>query len=181
MAALEKKTLGYKERCPKQRSAYQQNLTAARQGSKLLVYVDEAGFRCESFRRYAYAPRGECVLGLISSQRTRTTTLLAARIENTFTATRLVQGGCKAEDFNNYLAEVLCPRLSADHIVIMDNARLHKTPRTRDLIEASGAELMFLPPYSPDYNPIEHDFANIKRKREYHPEKSIEDIIQMYK
>lgn len=61
----------------------------------------------------------------------------------------------------------------------MDDARLHKTALTRELIEASGAELMFLPPYSPDYNPIEDDFANIKRKREYHSEKSIEDIIQM--
>ena len=146
-----------------------------------MVYVDEAGFRSESFRRYAYARRGECVLGLISSQRTRTTTLLAARIENTFTATKLVQGGCKAKDFNDWLDEVLCPRLTENHLVIMDNARLHKTLRTRELIQASGAELMFLPPYSPDYNPIEHDFANIKRKREYQPEKSITDIIQMYK
>ena len=64
----------------------------------------------------------------------------------------------------------------------MDNARLHKTPRTRELIEAVGTELMFLPPYSPDYNPVEHDLvSNIKRKREYHLEKSIEDLIQMYK
>lgn len=178
--AHEKKTLGYKERCPKQRRAYRQELAAAQADGKSLVYVDEAGFRSESFRRYAYAPRGECVLGLISSQRTRTKTLLAARIENTFTAHKLVQGGCKANDFNDWLADVLCPKLASDHVVIMDNARLHKTPRTRELIEAVGAKLMFLPPYSPDYNPVEHDFANIKRKREYHPEKSIEDIIQMY-
>ena len=152
-----------------------------RESGKCLVYVDEAGFRCESFRRYAYAPRGECVLGLISSQRTRTMTLLAARIENTFTATQLVQGGCKAKDFNDWLAKVLCPLLGSEHVVIMDNARLHKTPDTRELIETAGAELMFLPPYSPDYNPIEHDFANIKRKREYHPEIPLEDIIQMSK
>ena len=83
-------------------------------------------------------------------------------------------------DFNNWLAETLCPRLTSNHVLILDNARLHKTPRTRELIEASGATLMFLPPYSPDYNLIEHNFANIKRHREYHPEKSIEDIIQMY-
>ena len=83
-----KKTLGYKERCPKQRSAYRQTLASAERCGKSLVYVDEVGFRAESFRRYAYAPRGECVLGLISSQRTRTTTLLAARIENIFTATK---------------------------------------------------------------------------------------------
>ena len=51
---------------------------------------------------------------------------------------------------------------------------------TSRIIEASGASLMFLPPYSPDYNPIEHDFANIKRHQQYHSEKAIEDIIQMY-
>ncbi len=176
-----KKLIGYKERCEDKRQTYLQKLAALKALGKSIVYTDESGFRQESHRRYAYATRGECVLGLISSQRSRTTTLLAARIENTFTAAKLVQGGCKATHFNDWLAEVLCPRLSSDHVVIMDNARLHKTPRTRELIEATGAELMFLPPYSPDYNPIEHDFANIKRKREYYPEKSIEDIIQMYK
>lgn len=64
----------------------------------------------------------------------------------------------------------------------MDNARLHKTRRAQELIEASGAQLMFLSPYSPDYNPIEHDLvSNIKRHWEYHPEKSLEDIIQTSK
>ena len=62
----------------------------------------------------------------------------------------------------------------------MDNARIHKTKRTRDLIEASGASLLYLPPYSPDYNPIEHDFANIKRFREYNKDKTLEAIINMY-
>ena len=82
---------------------------------------------------------------------------------------------------NDWLAEELCPRLTSNHVLILDNASLHKTPRTRELIESSGASLMFLPPYSPDYNPIEHDFANIKRHREYHPERTLHDIIQMYK
>jgi len=176
-----KKQIGYKERCDQKRQAYLQAFAVLKASGKSVVYADESGFRQESYRRYAYARRGECVLGLISSQRTRTTTLIAARMENTFTAARLIQGGCKAEDFNNGLDEVLCPRLSSDHVVIMDTAGLHKTPRTRELIEATGAELMFLPPYSPDYHPIEHDFANIKRRREYHPEKSIDDIIHMYK
>ncbi len=62
----------------------------------------------------------------------------------------------------------------------MDNARIHKTKRTRDLIAASGASLLYLPPYSPDYNPIEHGFANIKRLREYNKAKTLEEIINMY-
>ena len=134
---------------------------------KSVVYVDESGFRDESHRRYGCAPKGEKVFGLISSQRTRTTTLIAARFDDAFTAARVFKGSCKAVDFNDWLAEQLCPRLTSKQVVILDNARLHKTPRTRQLIEDSGATLMFLPPYSPDYNPIEHDFANIKRHREY--------------
>ena len=55
---------------------------------------------------------------------------------------------------------------------------LHKTSRTRPLIEATGASLLFLPPYSPDDNPIEHDFANIKRRGEYNPDATLEEIIQ---
>ena len=145
-----------------------------------MVYADESGFRDESHRRYGYAPKGKSVYGLISSQRSRTRTLLAARFEGTFSATRLLQGGCKSADFNDWLAEALCPRLTANDVLILDNAMLHKTSRTRELIEAAGARLLFLPPYSPDYNPIEHDFANIKRKREYNPDSTLEDIIQEY-
>ena len=180
MGTPEKKTTGYKERCAKKRQAYQKQLAQLKAAGKSVVYVDESGFADHSYRRYGYAPRGEEVFGLISSQRTRTTTLIAARFEDTFTAARLFKGSCKAKDFNDWLAEELCPRLNPKHIVILDNARLHKTHQTRELIEAAGALLMFLPPYSPDYNPIEHDFANIKRIREYHSQKSIDDIIQMY-
>ena len=93
---------------------------------------------------------------------------------------RLLQGGCKSADFNDWLAEALCPHLTEDHVLILDNAMLHKTLRTRQLVERTGAMLLFLPPYSPDYNPIEHDFANIKRKREYNPDSTLEDIIQEY-
>ena len=179
-AAREKKTLGYKERCPEKRHAYLQQLAAVKASGKSVVYADESGFRDESYRRYGYAPKGKEVFGLISSQRTRTTTLIAARFEDTFTAAQVFQGSCKAVDFNDWLAEKLCPRLTPDHVVVLDNALLHKTSRTRELIEGVGASLMFLPPYSPDYNPIEHDFANIKRHREYHPEMTLHDIIQVY-
>ena len=174
-----KKTLGYKERCPKKRSAYRQDLAALRQAGKSIVYADESGFRDESHRRYGYARKGEAVYGRISGfQCTRTMTLLAARFQGTFTAVRLLQGGCKSADFNDWLVEALCPHLTANHVLILDNAMLHKTSRTRELVEATGADLLFLPPYSPDYNPIEHDFANIKRKREYHPDSTLKDIIQ---
>ncbi|MXV74538.1 hypothetical protein F4Z99_09685 [Candidatus Poribacteria bacterium] len=61
---------------------------------------------------------------------------------------RLLQGGCKSTDFNDWLAEAVCPRLTANHVLALENAMLHKTSRTRELIEATGASLLFLPPYS---------------------------------
>ena len=78
-ASREKKRIGYKERCDDKRQTYVHELDMLKAAGKLVVYTDESGFRQESHRGYTYAPRGECVLGLISSQRTRTTTLLAAR------------------------------------------------------------------------------------------------------
>lgn len=176
-----KKTLGYKERCEQKRKTYREQLASEKHHGKSLVFVDESGFRSESYRRYGYAPKGEPVFDLISSQRTRTTTLLAARIDNVFTTPFLFEGSCNADRFNKWLECQLCPRLEENHLVIMDNARIHRTQRTRELIEASGAALLYLPPYSPDYNPIEHDFANIKRLREYNKDKTLENIINMYK
>ena len=179
-ASREKKTLGYKQRCDEKRAAYCQALAVKEAAGKSAVYVDECGFCAESFRAYAYAPQGDPVLGLISSQRTRKTTMVAARIENTFTAFCLFDGSCNAQRFNKWVQEELCPLLSSEHLVIMDNARIHKTARTRELIEACGAEILFLPPYSPDYNPIEHDFATIKRLRAYNADIPLDEVINMY-
>lgn len=179
-AFLEKKTLGYKQRCDTQRAAYRRTLAEKHAAGKTIIYTDECGLRAESYRRHGYARKGEPVLGLVSGERTRTTTLVAARIGSTFTAPCLFEGGCDAACFNAWVETYLCPRLSQKDVVVFDNARIHKTLRTRELIQAPGAEILFLPPYSPDYNPIEHDFANIKRLREYNADISIDDVINMY-
>ena len=144
------------------------------------VYIDETGFSEEDFRRYAYAPRGVCVEDKVPSRRYRSTTLIAARLEGCFTAPLLFEGSCDAVAFNIYLSEMLCPLLDDSHVVIMDNASFHKGSETEALIRDSGASLLFLPPYSPELNPIEKDFANIKRIRQYNAETSIDDIIKVY-
>ncbi len=177
---ITKKTLGYKQRCDEKRTIYRQDLAIKEAAGKSAVYLHACGFCDESFRPYAYAPKGEPVFGIISSQRNRKTTMIAALIETTFTAFSLFEGSCNAEHFNTWLRDELCPRLSSKYLVIMDNTRIHKTQLTRQLIEASVAELLFLPPYSPDYNPIEHDFANIKRLREYNADLPLNEVINMY-
>ena len=92
----------------------------------------------------------------------------------------LFEGSCDAIAFNTWLKKMLCPLLNDKHVVILDNASFHKGWKTADLITATGASLLFLPPYSPELNPIEKDFANIKRIRQYNAETSIDEIIKMY-
>ena len=147
---------------------------------KKLVYIDESGFRKTDFRRYGYAPKGICVEAQVPSHRYTTTTLIAARLDGCFTVPLLFEGSCDTVAFNTWLSEMLSPLLDESHVVIMDNASFHKGSQTAALIQASGASLLFLPPYSPELNPIEKDFANIKRIRQYNAEASIDDIIKVY-
>ena len=71
--------------------------------------------------------------------------------------------------------------LNENSVVVLDNASFHKSTGTKELVEQTGAKLLFLPPYSPDLNPIEHDFGALKKIREYNHEKTIDEIIRMYK
>lgn len=82
---------------------------------------------------------------------------------------------------NTWLWEMLCPLLTEKHVVILDNAGLHKRSQIVGRISSCGARLLFLPPYSPELNPIEKDFANIKRMRQYTAEASIDEFIKVYK
>ena len=104
-----------------------------------------------------------------------------AQLNNKLIAPKLLSGSCNAQRFNTWLDEELSPHLDANSLVIMDNARIHKTTETQALIQTRGASVLYLPPYSPDYNPVEHKFANIKKLRSYNPDKPIEDIINVYR
>ena len=147
---------------------------------KECVYVDESGFGPTMTRQYAYAPKGRRVYGLRSGHRRPRTSLIAARIGNRFTAPLLFEGTCNTAVFNHWLDTQLCPRLNATQVGVMDNVPFHKSAKTRELIECTGATLLFLPPYSPDLNPIEHDFAILKRRREYNEHATLDALIQAY-
>ena len=178
----EKKTLTYKQQCLAKRQTYLEALDAeVRVKGKTPAYVDECGFPSSELRRYAYAPKGICVNDKISgSHRYKSTSLIAARIGDRFTAPVLFQGASDKLAFNAWLEHQLCPLLDETHVVIMDNASLHKGSETARLISQTRASLLFLPPYAPELNPIEKDFANIKRRYQYNSETSIEQIIKVY-
>jgi transposase len=98
----------------------------------------------------------------------------------TLQAPCLFEGSCTTALFNAWLAQALCPLLHRDHVVVMDNAPFHKSALTHALITSTGATLLFLPPYSPDLNPIEHDFATLKRQREYREQDSLDTLVRTY-
>jgi putative transposase len=92
----------------------------------------------------------------------------------------LFEGTCDTVVFNAWLKMRLCPRLTGEPLVIMDHAAFHKSPETLHLMKKTGATLLFLPPYSPDLNPIEHDFSALKKHREYQEPTSLAQIVKAY-
>lgn len=127
-----------------------------------LVFLDESGVTTEMTRRYGRGPRGERVCEGAPGGHWRTLTLLGAITMEGLLATMTIPEPTDGDVFLAYLEQVLCPRLRPGQVVVMDNLSAHKHSRVRALIEQAGAELLYLPPYSPDFNPIEKCWSKIK-------------------
>ena len=113
-------------------------------------------------RRYGRAPCGErCRLAVPLGHR-RTTTITAALRTTGLVATALFEGATNGQRFLDYVAHTLVPTLRPGDTVVLDNLCVHKVAGVRKAVEAAGARLLFLPPYSPDFNPIEQAFAKLK-------------------
>lgn len=178
--SLIKKRRGYQERAPLRRRWFLRLRERFLRRGKQPVYIDECGLAPSTVRRYGYAPKGQRVDGLVSGHRRPRTSLMAARMDGRLAEPCLFEGTCDTAVFNAWLKTRLCPRLNAQHLVIMDHAAFHTSPETAPLIEATGATLLFLAPYSPDLNPIEQDFAALKRRREYQELATLDDIVKIY-
>jgi transposase len=109
------------------------------------------------------APRGERLIDKTPHGHWKTTTLIAALGIKGMRCSTVVDGAVNADVFEAFVEQVLVPQLRPGDMVIMDNLSSHKRARTRELIESAGAELDYLPPYSPDLNPIEMVFAKVKQ------------------
>ncbi len=109
------------------------------------------------------APRGERLIAKTPHGHWKTTTLIAALGIAGMRCSTVVDGAINGDVFEAFVEQVLVPHLRKGDVVVMDNLSSHKRSRTRLLIEAAGAHLVFLPPYSPDLNPIEMIFAKIKQ------------------
>ena len=127
-----------------------------------LVFIDETGLSTKMARLRGRALRGERCRAGIPHGHWKTTTFVGALRLGGMTAPLVYDGAMNGMVFLAYVEQVLLPTLEIGDVVIMDNLPAHKTAGVRDAIERAGARLMFLPPYSPDLNPIEMAFAKLK-------------------
>ena len=127
-----------------------------------LVFIDETWAKTNMTRSHGRCPKGERLrMGFPHGHR-KTTTLVAGLRMSGMIAPMVLDGPINGDWFEAYVFQVLAPELRPGDIVIMDNLSSHKRASVRELIEAAGATLRFLPPYSPDFNPIEKAFSRLK-------------------
>lgn len=127
-----------------------------------LVFVDEMGTNTSLCSRYAYSPKGRRAYAQVPRNRGANTTLLASMSLEGMGPCLAVEGATTTTVFEVYIERVLAPSLRRGQIVVVDNLGAHKSERASELVEERGCQLLFLPPYSPDFNPIEEAFSKIK-------------------
>lgn len=128
-----------------------------------LVFLDESGVTTEMTRRYGWGPRSERVREAVPAGHWRTLTVLGALTTGGVLASMSIESPTDGDVFLAFLEQVLAPRLEPGHLVILDNLGAHKIVGVRQIIEACGASVLYLPPYSPDFNPIEQAWSKLKQ------------------
>jgi transposase len=127
-----------------------------------LVFVDETGAKTDMARSHGYAPAGQRLVDAVPYGRWHTTTFVAALRADGLGAPMAVDGAVNGELFLAYVRQVLVPELRPGDVVVMDNLGSHQVAGVREAIAGAGCRLLYLPPYSPDLNPIEQAFAKLK-------------------
>jgi transposase len=130
--------------------------------AKRLIFVDEMGTNTSLSPLYAWAPKGQRAYSSVPRNRGANTTVLSSMSAGGMGASLTVEGATTSAVFEAYVEQVLAPTLRKGQVVVMDNLSAHKGERVRELIEERGCELIYLPSYSPDLNPIEEAFSKIK-------------------
>ena len=144
--------------------------------SARLVFIDETGLNTKMARLYGRSPTSQRCVTRVPHGHWQTSTFIAALRAERITAPFLIEGAVNADVFTAYLQAVLCPELHPGDVVILDNLSTHKVPGVAELITARGASVRYLPPYSPDLNPIEMAFAKLKANLRQAAARSLKDL-----
>jgi len=161
VAAQKKSPIAQEERDEQKRGLWR--WLASRFESRRLVFVDESGFTISMDRLRSRAPRGERAYGRVPRNRGKNQTLIASMsLQGGMGGCMCIEGATDAAVFEAYVEEVLAPSLLEGQVVVLDGLGAHRTARVRELIEGRGCDLLFLPSYSSDLNPIEGTFSKLK-------------------
>jgi transposase len=167
---VKKKVFLYKERDENKRQEYLNEIQELKKED--IFYVDESGIQEHLVRERCRSPRGERVYGEKSGQKFARQNIIAAWNDGKIIAPMGYQHNCDSQLVETWVEKVLIPELTPGKVVIMDNARFHNPARLKKLIESAQCRLIFLPPYSPDLNPIERIWDWLKNK--------IRDIVHLF-
>jgi transposase len=157
-----KKTLLYRERNEEKRANYIEKVKNI--PLKDLVYIDESGIDHNDIKTSCWAKRGAKIIGERSGKRRTRTSVIAALNGDEIKAPIRFTGTANTELFVYWIENILLPTLIAGQVVIMDNCSIHKSTKVKSLIDSVGCKLIYLPPYSPDLNPIENYWAVMKNQ-----------------
>lgn len=135
----------------------------SRDDAARLIFIDETWAKTNMTRLRGRAPVGQRLIAKVPQGHWKTTTLIAALDRTGIRCWTVVDGAVNADVFEAFIEQVLLPTLTPGDVVVMDNLSSHKRARTGELVRSRGAEVLYLPPYSPDLNPIENVFAKIKQ------------------
>lgn len=143
-----------------------------------LVFIDESGAKTNMTRSRGRAPRGQRVIERVPHGHWQTTTMISAIRSTGPCAAAVVSGATDTDVFLAYVQHVLVPQLRTGDVVILDNLQPHKPQQVREMIEAAGAALLYLPPYSPDFNPIENMWSKVKQHLRSAAARTFETLLE---
>jgi len=146
-------------------------------GSENIIYFDESGFEDSTFRDSGWAKRGKKIyIDVVGKYKKRTNLIMALRNKE-WLAPMLFEGACTAITIETWIKELLLKEIDKPSIIIMDNAPVHNKSTIKQLFEERGHILLPLPPYSPDFNPIEKIFGAMKKRRKSLPDGAVIDDL----
>lgn len=171
----QKKTLAATERDEQQRQQWRDRIKQHRADE--FVVLDECGSNLNMTPRYARAPKGQRAHGQVPRNTPPNTTVLAALTTHGMGPAMVLTGATDTAAFLVYIEHVLVPTLRAGQIVVLDNLRAHHHSGVRELVEAAGCTLWYVPAYSPDLSPIEEAFAKLKQRLRHAAARTHEALI----
>ena len=175
-----KKTLNHPRANSEKRSTFCQKIKKYKDLNRPLVYIDESGFSHDMPRTHGYAPKGKRCYGTHDWGAKGRTNAIGALIGKTLLTVSLFTVNINTDIFTAWVEQDLISKLPEKSVIIMDNASFHKGKDMKKAIQSAGHTLEYLPPYSPDLNPIEKKWAQAKKVRKQQKSCSIHELFKQY-